>query len=50
MDLLITLAKEGNVEDLKEYLDLDPRLVNYENDDGWRVRRTAGKAMEMLQF
>ena len=37
---LINLAGEGNLERLKEYLDLDPRLVNATDDEGWQVRWT----------
>lgn len=36
-DWLLELANEGDLNTLQEYLDLDPRLVNVQNDDGWQV-------------
>jgi prolyl 4-hydroxylase len=37
-DWLLNLAAEGDLERLKEFLDLDPRLINVTNEDGWQVR------------
>ncbi len=33
------LTAEGELATLTTYLDLDPRLVNVSNDDGWHVSR-----------
>ena len=37
-ELLFSLAHEGDLEHLKEFLALDPRLINVTDDDGWQVR------------
>lgn len=43
-------AEDGEIEDLKEYLDLDPRLVNYEDAYGWRVRTVRNSTKDGLRY